>query len=69
MSNELEGIWKWSWPNLKYYPTISLDVLRKTMENFNQDNLSPSQDLNPGYCRYERKSAKYLAAIWGKCPC
>jgi hypothetical protein len=32
--------------NLKYYPAASLKGLRKPTENFSQDILSPSRDLN-----------------------
>jgi hypothetical protein len=44
---------KRSWPNLKYYPGISLEGLRKTTENLSQDNLSPGRDLNSGPLEYE----------------
>jgi hypothetical protein len=39
---------KWSWPNLRYYPRISLEVLRKTMENLSQYSWTLGQDLNLG---------------------
>jgi hypothetical protein len=32
MHNELERTGKWSWPNLRYYPGMCLEGLRKTTE-------------------------------------
>jgi hypothetical protein len=46
MINELEGMWKWSWPNLRYHPNIFLVELRKTMKNVLQDSWCVDQDLN-----------------------
>jgi hypothetical protein len=39
---------KWPWPNLRYYPGICLEALRKTMKNLSQSSWSLGQDLNPG---------------------
>jgi hypothetical protein len=36
------------WPNLRRYPRFCQEGLRKTMENFSRDCLSPVRDLNPG---------------------
>jgi hypothetical protein len=36
---------KWSWPNLRYYPKICLEGLRKATNNLSQGSWSPSQDL------------------------
>jgi hypothetical protein len=44
---------KQSWPNLRYYPGICLEGLRKTTKNLTQDNRSPGRDLNPGPPEYE----------------
>jgi hypothetical protein len=44
---------KRSWPNLRYYPGICLEGLRKTTKNLSQDNRSPGRDLNPGPPEYE----------------
>jgi hypothetical protein len=44
---------KWSWPNLKYYPGICLEGLRKATKTLSQDSRSASRDLNPGPSEYE----------------
>jgi hypothetical protein len=44
---------KWLWPILKYYPSISLEELRKATQNFSQDSKSLGQDLNPRPSEYE----------------
>jgi hypothetical protein len=44
---------KLSWPNLKYYPGICLEGLRKTTKNIGQDSRSPGPDLNSGPPEYE----------------
>jgi hypothetical protein len=44
---------KRSWPNLRLYPGIFLEGLRKTMKNLRQDIRSPSRDLSPGPPEYE----------------
>jgi hypothetical protein len=41
------------WPNVRYYPGICLDGLRKTTESLIQDSRSPDRDLNPGPPEYE----------------
>jgi len=33
VNNELEKRWKWSWPNLKDYPRICLETLKKFTKN------------------------------------
>jgi hypothetical protein len=33
MGNEMERIWKWPWPNLRYDPGICMEGLRKTTKN------------------------------------
>jgi hypothetical protein len=38
---------KRSWSNLRYYPGICLEELRKTMKILGQDIQYPAQDLNP----------------------
>jgi hypothetical protein len=60
MNNELEGMWKWSWPNLRCNPRICLEELRKTMKNhriasfqpvvFSHDLLNMKQDCKPPGC-------------------
>jgi hypothetical protein len=44
---------KRSWPNLRYYPYICLEGLKKTMKNLIQHSRSLSQDLSPGLPEYE----------------
>jgi hypothetical protein len=44
---------KRSWPNLRYYPGICLEGLRKATKNFSQDSRSPGRDLNSGPPEYE----------------
>jgi hypothetical protein len=39
-----------SWPNLRHYPGICLEGLRKTIS---EDSLSPGQGLNLGPPEYE----------------
>jgi hypothetical protein len=39
---------KGSQPNLRYYLSICPEILRKTMKNLNDNNLSLDQDLNSG---------------------
>jgi hypothetical protein len=40
--------WKRSWPNLRYYPGICLEGLRKTTKILSQDSRHPGRDLNQG---------------------
>jgi hypothetical protein len=42
-----------SWSNLRYYPGIYLEGLRKATIILNQDSLSPGRDLNLGPSEYE----------------
>jgi hypothetical protein len=44
---------KRSWPNLRYYPGICPERLRKTTEILSNDSQSPSSDLNLGPPEYE----------------
>jgi hypothetical protein len=44
---------KWSWPNLRYYPAICLEGLRKTTKKLSQDWQFPGWDLNPGPPEHE----------------
>jgi hypothetical protein len=37
---------KWSWTNLRYYPSIWLEGLRKTTKDLNNYTWSLGQDLN-----------------------
>jgi hypothetical protein len=53
VNDELMMMWKWSWPNLRYYPGICLEGLRKITNNISQDSLSPGRDLNLGPPKYE----------------
>jgi hypothetical protein len=39
---------KQSWSNLRYYPGICVEGLRKTRKTLRQDSWSPGRDLNPG---------------------
>jgi hypothetical protein len=48
-------MWKWSWPNLRYYPGICLEGLSKMMRNISQDSRSPERDLNSGSPEYEAR--------------
>jgi hypothetical protein len=34
---------KWSWPNLRYYPSGCLKQLTKTMKNLGQDSQCPTE--------------------------
>jgi hypothetical protein len=44
---------KRTWPNLRYYPRMCLEGLRKTTKHLSQDSRSPGRDLNPGPPEYE----------------
>jgi hypothetical protein len=39
---------KWSWPNLRYCPSIFLEKLRKTTKSPYQDRWSSGLDFNVG---------------------
>jgi hypothetical protein len=52
MNTELEMIWMAA-ANLRYYPSICLEGLRKTMKNLNQESWSLGRDLNPGSLKYK----------------
>jgi hypothetical protein len=36
--------------NFKYYPTIFLERIRKTVKNVNNDGRPPGRGFNPGPC-------------------
>jgi hypothetical protein len=40
------------WSNLRYYPGISLERLRKTTKDLSQDSRAPDRDLNSGPLEY-----------------
>jgi hypothetical protein len=42
--DELERMW--SWPNLRYYPSIFLEGLKINHEKISQDRWCPEQTLN-----------------------
>jgi hypothetical protein len=44
---------KWLWSNLRFYPGICPEGLRKTTEKFDQDSQSLRRDLNPGPPKYK----------------
>jgi hypothetical protein len=37
-----------AWPNLRYYPGICPEGLRKNTKTLSQDSRSPGRNLNPG---------------------
>jgi hypothetical protein len=43
---------KWSWPNI-YYPRNSLEGMKKTTKDLNQDSRSTGRDLNPELPEHE----------------
>jgi hypothetical protein len=43
-----------SWPDLRFYPAISLEGMRKSRKNPRQGSLSPLRDSNLGTARYEK---------------
>jgi hypothetical protein len=54
MNNESERIRNdVAWCNLRYYPRIYLEGLRKAIIKISQDSQSPGQDLNSGPLKYE----------------
>jgi hypothetical protein len=53
VDEELERMWKWSWPNLRHYHGIYLEGLRETTKTLKQDRLSPGTDLKPEPSEYE----------------
>jgi hypothetical protein len=42
-----------SWPNLRYYPGIYLEGLRKTTKTLSHYSRYPVKDRNPGSLEYE----------------
>jgi hypothetical protein len=45
---EMERMWQWKWSVLRYYPSISLDQLRKTLKTISKDSWPPDRNLNMG---------------------
>jgi hypothetical protein len=69
MNNELESIGrKQSWPNLRYYPGICVEKLRKTIKNLSQDSWSLSRDLNSGLPEY-KANATFSKVLCRKMHC
>jgi hypothetical protein len=57
VNNELERICKEVVvPDLRYYPSICLEGLKKIMINFSQDSWSLGQDLNLGHSKYKERA-------------
>jgi hypothetical protein len=54
VNNEFECGRKWSWPNLRYYPGIHLEVLINTMK----ESGSLATEL-----KYEPRSYEYEAGV------
>jgi hypothetical protein len=48
-----------SWPNLRYYPSIFLERLRKTAKGHSQDSRFPGRDMNPGPPAYKAGNRKW----------
>jgi hypothetical protein len=48
VNGELERMWKWWCPILRYHPDICLEGLRKNTKKCSQDSRSPGRHLNPG---------------------
>jgi hypothetical protein len=64
VNDELERIWKEVVvPNLRYYPNICLEGLRKTTQNLSQDSWSLSQDFNLVPPKYKAG----VLTIWPRC--
>jgi hypothetical protein len=62
MINELKAYGKKrSWPNLRWYPRIYLEALRKTTKNLTQHNRSPVWDFNTGIPKFEAR----MPTPWG----
>jgi hypothetical protein len=47
MNNEVESVWKRSWPNLRQYPFCVAEVWETTV-NLSQDRRSLHRDLTQG---------------------
>jgi hypothetical protein len=60
-----------SWPNLRYYPDICLEGLRKTMNSLSQDSRSPVWDLNPESLEHEAgvPTTQPRCVVCGVCGC
>jgi hypothetical protein len=52
-------------PNLRSYPSIRLEILRKTMKNLNEDSLSPGPRFEPGTSRIRSRSVNAQAERTG----
>jgi hypothetical protein len=59
--------WRRSWPNLRYYPGICLEGLRKTTNNLSRDSRSQDRDLNPDL-RIQSRSVNYSTTTFSS-PC
>lgn len=55
LNNELERIWKWPWPDIRYYPGICLKKWRKAMK-----------ELQTGQLVYEPKFEPQISQIWSR---
>jgi hypothetical protein len=61
MNNGLERIWKEEVVvNLRYYPGICLEELRKITRNLRQDSLSTDRDLNPEFLNIKQVTLLYI---------
>jgi hypothetical protein len=56
---------KWSWSKSRSYPCIWLDGLRKTTENFIQDNWYPGPTFEPGNSQIWSRSANCSNTMFG----
>jgi hypothetical protein len=56
---------KRSWPDLRYYPGIFVEGLRKTTKNLSQESRSLSRDLNSGPADYVSRSVKRWTTTFG----
>jgi hypothetical protein len=66
VNNELERTqWKWSWPNLRYCPGISLETLRKARKYIWQDSWFSVRDWIPTPSKYKFNALLLEAAILG----
>jgi hypothetical protein len=53
-------------PNLRYYPCIWLEGLRKTTSNRGQDNQCPDRVLNTRYPKYEGSGVIHAERVWNE---
>jgi hypothetical protein len=57
---------KLSWPNLRYYPGICLEGLRKTKKNLSQDSRSPGRDEPASATTWTWRSVCFSSRDWGR---